>query len=112
MVDFFGCLPPQVPTMMNLTLLKHPGRVLPIDKLKSLAKKYFSIPVKYRPFYPAVLPKEAKKLARERELKVKKRKKVSSVAGERKVKRKVGRPKLIPPVVTGIQSIASFFRRL
>ena len=76
--------------MFNLTLLKHPGRVLPIAKLKSLAKKYFSIPVKYRTFYPQALKTEAKKLARETGLIARKRKKKSSVAGKRKVKRKVG----------------------
>ena len=64
------------------------------------------------PKYRLYLSKEAKKLARETEPKVKKRKKKSSVAGKRKVKHKVGRPKLIPQVETGIQSIASFFRRL
>ena len=58
MVDFFGCVEPRQPKMIDLTLPKHPGRILATTKLKSLAKKFFSIPVKYRSFYPEELPKE------------------------------------------------------
>ena len=55
---------------------------------------------------------EAKKLARETGPIARKRKKKSSVADERKVKRKVGRPKATPQIPIGVQTIASFFRKL
>ena len=97
--------------MPDLTLTDHPGRALGAKKLKSLAKKYFSIPIKHRSFYPKVLIKEAKKMgSSESKKKSVKRKNESSANPSRKVKRKVGRPKLLPPIGHGIQSIANFFR--
>ena len=110
MVDFFGSHQPLVPMMKDLTLPKHPGRVLAKTKLISLAKKYFSIPVKFRSFYPKELPKEAKKLSKSAKKKIKKRKKSEINTKVRVVRRKVGRPKKLPPIGKGIVSVASFFR--
>ena len=110
MADFFGCAEPRIPKMIDLVLPKHPGRSLPLSKLTSLAKKYFTIPVKYRSFYPEVILKEAKKLASSENSKPRKRKNKASNESERKVKRKVGRPKTLPPIGKGIVSVASYFR--
>ena len=112
MVDFFNCVEARQPKMIDLTLPKHPGRILATSKLKSLAKKYFTIPVKYRSFYPKELPKQVKKLSRKSKSKSKKRKRESSETSKKKVKRKVGRPKLLAPIPTGVQSISKFFRAL
>ena len=109
--DFFGSCETGLPVMSDLTLEVNPGRSLGVNKLKSLSKKYFSIPKKYRSFYPKVIVKEAKELANSESKKQSiKRKKESEATQSRKVKRKVGRPKLLPPIGHGIQSITSFFR--
>ena len=110
MVDFFACAPPRVPKMNDLTLPRHPGRQLPKTKLTSLAKKYFSIPEKYRPFYPAVLVKEAKKLPVKAKKQPKKRKKKGVETVAKIKKRRVGRPRTLPPIGKGVVSVASFFR--
>ena len=111
MADLFTCEAPRTPKMLDLTLAKHCGRNLPITKLKSLAKKYFSIPVKYRSFYPEALVTEASKLAKKVEPTGRKRKKPRDGV-MRKVKRKVGRPKGLAPIPKGVQSVASYFRKL
>ena len=110
MVDFFSCSPPRVPKMKDLTLPRNPGCSLPKTKLVSLAKKYFSISVKYRPFYPEVLVEEAQKVQDSGKKRAKKRKNKAGKTPVSIKKRKVGRPKSLPPVGKGIVSVASDFR--
>ena len=60
------------------------------SKLISLARKYFSIPVKYRNYYPVVV-KQLKELSEEKASSVKRKGPDSGVPGRKK--RRVGRPK-------------------
>ena len=100
--------------MLMLNLPKHQGVELKKTKLVSLAKKYFSIPQKFKDYYPDVTTKieelhkkKAKSVAvgvmRKREDKEKKSK---------KKRRRVGRPKKVnEPLrsITNTPSILTFF---
>ena len=120
--DFFGRADRNTLRMVDLTLPKNPGRTLSIDKLKSLSKKYFSIPAQYLKYYPVYVP-EKKKQRDEDDAKkktwVKKLKKARVLSKKRmrkkdetepKIKRRVGRPRIEPKVCTGVQSITKYFR--
>ena len=79
-------------SMLQVTLPKHPGIKLKETKLVSLARKYFSIPDKFREYYP-VVTEQLKELLEEEKSSVKgsKRKKNSNMPIMKK--RRVGRPK-------------------
>ena len=110
LLDFFGKTDIAQVQMSDLTLPVHPGRVLKKLKLKSLAKKYFSIPDEYLPFYPAVSAKiKASLLEAGLKKKLKRQVKKGGEVRESK-KRRVGRPKKALVPVKGLQSITKFFR--
>ena len=50
--DFFGNSNPTDLDMRDLTLASNPGKKLSKKKLKSHAKKYFSIPPAFLNYYP------------------------------------------------------------
>ena len=66
--------------------------------------------MKYRTFYPKVLVKEAKTKSDLGKKKAKKRKKRVRKTPVSIKKRKVGRPRSLPPIGKGIVSVASYFR--
>ena len=100
-------------TMLRLTLPRNQGVELKKTKLKSLAKKYFSIPEKFRNYYPNVT-KEIEELQKEKlksEVVGSKRKKHKLTKSNKK-RRKVGRPKKVKePLrsITNTPSILNFF---
>lgn len=111
--DLFGCEDLANVTMLQLTLPKNQGVELKKSKLKSLAKKYFSIPQKFRNYYPDVTT-EIKQLQKDKlkpEVVGGKRKREDKLMNNNKKKRKVGRPKIVKPLrsVTNTPSILTFF---
>ena len=52
--ELFGSTDPKEWTMQNVTLPNAAPKEMTAKKLKSLAKKYCTIPVEYRPYYPDV----------------------------------------------------------
>ena len=92
--------------MAKLKLPRHSGLKLNDSKMKSLAKKYFSIPMKYQAYYPDVseFTKKDKK-------KGKKKRSGSDVESNAK-RRKPGRPKNPKKLVAGVPSILKFFQKL
>ena len=54
MMELFGSVDKTSQNMRNLSLPTHTGNALTKTKLKSLYKKYFSIPKKYLKYYPNV----------------------------------------------------------
>ena len=52
--EFFGSTDPKEWTMQNVTLPNATPKEMTAKKLKSLAKKYCTIPVEYRSYYPDV----------------------------------------------------------
>jgi hypothetical protein len=86
-------------SMDTLKLLKTPLNELTVKKLRSLAKKYFSISAKYLPYYPCI-PLDLQESDDEQEAgsetrAQKAKKKVSRVANGvvPPVQKKMGRPK-------------------
>ena len=91
----------------DLTLPCHPGIKLPEAKLKSLSKKYFSIPKQFLDYCPKYKNKDKPKdpiIKR-----IKKRKRESDNPLKRNP-RKVGRPKKLRVILTGMKSITNYFR--
>ena len=100
--------------MIGLNLNKDSGRFLEPTKLKSLARKYFSIPAKYLWYYPEGLEKLAQELEPEDTLITKKKRAVPDMraSAKSKKKRKVGRPKKIPIYDGTTPSILTFFNKV
>ena len=93
--------------MIDLKLPSHPGITLSKKKIKSLSEKYFSIPKQFLNYYPAG---ESYKIPDLKEYK--KKRKQQNPAPVQGKKRKVGRPKKVLSVPSGIQSITTFFRTM
>ena len=110
--SLFGVETLETVSMLRLTLPKNPGVDLKESKLISLARKYSSIPAKYKKYYP-VVEKQLKELTKEKLSsvpRVKRKRPGSSVAGRKK--RRVGRPKKKRPPLRSIAntpSILTFF---
>ena len=108
LIDLFGTTDIDKIGFRDLTLPAHPGIKLKEAKLKSLSKKYFSIPQEFLDYYPKYkgkvpsVPKPVikKKLKRKRD----------SNQNVNILKRRVGRPKKLPVIVTGMNSITQYFR--
>jgi len=100
-------------SMKDLKLPVNPGKTLGKAKLKSLAEKYFSIPMTYRQFYPKYNIKKVKEKPavslNNNELESAKRKLDKSDKSKNK-KRRVGRPRRQPKIPTGVRSITTYFR--
>ena len=96
--------------MRDLTLPIHPGKSLKIKKLKSLAKKFFSIPTVYLKFYPPPPPPDSSSNKKRDIVKDNKRKKSPSSINSGEKKRWVGRPKKVPVKLSGLQSVTRYFR--
>ena len=92
--------------MSKLRLPRHAGLKLKDSKLESFAKKLFSIPMKYRAYYPDVSQYSKEKM----EL-VRKKRSGSDVEPKAK-RRKPGRPKKPKNLVAGVPSILKFFQKL
>ena len=63
--SLFGVETLETVSMLRLTLPKNPGVDLKESKLISLARKYSSIPAKYKKYYP-VVEKQLKELTKEK----------------------------------------------
>ena len=94
--------------MRDLTLPAHPGLKLTETKLKSLSRKYFSIPKKYLDYYPEY--KGIVKSIDDPPAKLNRKRKRDSDNPNKKLRRKVGRPKKLPVILTGVKSITKYFR--
>ena len=109
MMELFGSVDKSTHTMRSLTLPTHNGNALTKTKLKSLYKKYFSIPEKYLKYYPKVdrlnLELKANKNNKEKPSK----RKLASGKNSKNARRKVGRPKKVASF-HGLESITRFFR--
>ena len=102
-------------SMLQVTLPKHPGIKLKETKLVSLARKYFSIPDKFRNYYP-VVTKQLKELLEEKKSSVlgAKRKRANPNMPLSK-KRSVGRPKKRRPPLRSVgntPSTLTFFSKI
>ena len=64
LIDLFGKCDSSNLRFIDIKLPVHSGKKLRLTKLKSLAKKYFSIPAKYLPFYPKYEPEKKVKVKR------------------------------------------------
>ena len=101
--------------MLQVTLPKHPGVKLKETKLVSLARKYFSIPDKFRNYYP-VVTKQLGELLEEKkfsEMGAKRKRSVSNMPTRKK--RSVGRPKKRRPLLRSVgntPSILTFFSKV
>ena len=109
MCELFGRADEFPPRMIDLTLPKNAGNTLSMKKIKSLSKKYFSIPYKFLKYYPKfesslppLEPSGSKTLNKKRKL-------VAKNDHSNIGKRKVGRPKKVFPS-QGLTSITKFFR--
>ena len=109
LMDLFGKCDSSNLRFEDIKLPVHTGNKLSLDKLKSLSKKYFSIPAKYLDYYPKYV-KPIKKGKIEQASKSKKRQLNSKPDAKRKIKRSVGRPKKALVAVPGLQSVTKFFR--
>ena len=79
-------------------------------KLKSLAEKYFSIPITYRQFYRKYIKKvKEKHVVSLNELESAKRK-LDKPDKSKNKKRRVGRPRRQPKIPDGVRSITTYFR--
>ena len=109
MMELFGSVDKSSHTMRRLNLPTHSGNALTKTKLKSLYKKYFSIPEKYLKYYPKVehLKLELKSNKNNKEKPSKR--KLASDNINKNAKRKVGRPKKVASF-HGLESITKFFR--
>ena len=108
LMELFGRCDTSTLSFHDLTLPLHPVKALSAKKLKSLAKKYFSIPVKYLKYYPRI-EKEAEEVSENKNNGSKRsRKSVSEVLP--KAKRRVGKPKKAPIIIHGLQSVTKYFR--
>ena len=112
LIDLFGKTDLQQLRLKDLTLPVNPGRVLTKAKLKSLAKKYFSIPSKFLKHYPQVVLTEEEKESVESKQKKRTMRTFANAGrhGPVEKKRRVGRPCKPVQIVPGIQSITKFFR--
>ena len=104
--SLFGVETLETVSMLRLTLPKNPGVDLKESKLISLAKKYSSIPAKYKKYYP-VVEKQLKELTKEKLSSVPevKRKRLGSsiIAGRKKRMRSIANT----PSILTFFSIAS-----
>ena len=107
LIELFGRCDTSDLCFKDVLLPLHPGKSLKLTKLKSLAKKYFSIPQKFLKYYPEVPVDEKKK-----KNKGVKRERGSDGVTAPKAKRRVGRPKKAPVKIPGLQSVTKFFRPL
>ena len=113
--ELFGVLSIQDAKMIQLTLPRHKGRKLKSTKLKSLAKKFFSIPEKFISYYPDVQGIDTEEVDHENKqlsinLRSRRKKVVPGVAQIKK--RKVGRPKQVrDPASIKSKSILLYFQR-
>ena len=112
LIDLFGKTDLQQLRLQDLTLPVNPGRELTKAKLKSLAKKYFSIPKRFLKYYPEVVLTEEEKKSVESKQKKRAIKRIAKGGRQTTVvkKRRVGRPRKPVEIVPGIQSITKFFR--
>ena len=109
-MDLFGTTDIEKIGFRDLTLPAHPGVTLKDAKMKSLSKKYFSIPQEILDYYPKYKGKGSfipnpvikKKIKRKRD----------SNENVNILKRRVGRPKKLPVIVTAMNSITKYFRAL
>ena len=114
--DLFGVESVDKASMLKLRLEKHEGIELKSTKLKSLAKKYFSIPEKFRGYYPK-LDKQLDEIKQDNSSDIsvlgKRNKLDKSLQKSKKKRRKVGRPKKVrKPLVSVLNtpSILTFFK--
>ena len=105
--DFFGTVDLSKIGMRDLTLPCHPGIKLPETKLKSHSKKYFSIPKQFLDYYPKYRNKDKPKDPIIKRIKKRKREPDNPL---KRHPRKVGRPKKLPVILTGMKSITNYFR--
>ena len=97
--------------MKQLTLAPNPGRKLTLSKLKSLSKKYFSIPKVHLKYYPKYVPPDMDdKVKQGIKLIKKKKRKFKGRTSVKKIRKKIGRPKKLPVPLTGVKSITKYFR--
>ena len=101
--------------MNTLKLPKTPLIDISAKKQRSLAKKYFSIPAKYLPYFPCI-PQDLQESDDEQEAgsetRAQKAKKISRVANgvvPPVLKKKVGRPTKNQVMATNQPSILTFF---
>ena len=96
--------------MVNLLLPKHPGRPITQKKIKSLGKKYFSIPEKYLKYYPPLPVPDKGIVGKEESKNSQKRNLSGDLRSSGQKKRRVGRPKKQAGMIAGLQSVTKFFR--
>ena len=106
-MELFGKTDLSSVDMLDLKLPVNPGRTLSKSKLKSLAEKYATIPECYINYYPK--SESVPKRSVEQVIRRLKRKR-DEPANNPSIKRKVGRPKKVLQLPTGIRSITSSFR--
>ena len=94
--------------MREVTLPCHPGLKLSDSKLKSISNKYFSIPKEFLSYYPKY--EGTSKPEEHKNIKLGKKRKTDLHNPLKKKSRKVGRPKKLPVILTGVQSITKYFR--
>ena len=111
-LDLFGKADTKNLRMMDLTLPKHPGKVLAQKKLKSLSKKYFSIPDKFLKFYPKCSTLKKQKDPSDTDQKRISIKRPGNPGTDNVLvkRRRVGRPPKPLEPITGVQSITKFSR--
>ena len=108
LMELFGKCDTSSLTFRDLKLPFHPGNALKSSKLKSLSKKYFSIPEKFLKFYPKVSQESVGDSNKENVASKRARDTESQVIP--KPKRRLGRPKKLPGLIPGLQSVTKYFR--
>ena len=114
--ELFGVSNLQEAEFKRLSLPVHKGNKLSRSKIVSLGKKYFTIPVQFRSYFPDVseLKVDDDEVANEPEvLKPKKRKRKQKIAPGSQAPRKKGkgpgRPKKLQAPIPASQSLYRFF---
>ena len=111
--QLFGSLVREEWSMATLSLPYHPGNIMDAKKLKSLRKKYFSIPLDQLPYYPTI-PAELSDNSEEESTpeakKYKKSVKKTLIDLTSHPAKKLGRPKGIIVIPDGQQSILRFLK--
>ena len=110
LLDFFGVREVSKLALRHLTLPDNPGRKLKETKLKSVSKKYFSIPKMYLNYYPKYKGNDKSDADQKSVVKNNRKRKRNSQNSVKKLKRKVGRPKKLPSPITGMKSLTKYFR--
>lgn len=119
--DLFGNVSFEAATIKDVKLSRPSGNTLTAKKLKSLAKKYFSIPPEIRSYYPDLPENDVESEgepgddgAVQASKNPKKRKKAKDTETELDIvavgNRKPGRPKSAKTMDPGQQSIYKFFQ--